>query len=294
MFTGFNLKLCKEEFENIIREEGKSLSYYKEIGEEHLSAKKANFKENIEHYIDSGVADGTKIEDDWFPKVEADIFISHAHKDEELALALSGWMHEKFQVDCFIDSCVWGYVDDLLESINSVYSNKRESSDGGYLYTHAKCNTASKHVDVMLCIALQKMIDKVETTFVINTDTSISKYKDIYQNATFSPWIYSEIVCTQIVRKQSLSKYRKEELIVKGIYESFNQKEDEYKAMYQVSLDHLQNIGQEELNNWKLKWNMVKNKKNRYSLDELYKLTIPEKMEKVIQFHKDENHIILG
>ena len=58
---------------------------------------------------------------------------------------------------------------DLLEMINDEYSDKRNKPSGGCIYDHKKCNTASKHVDTMLTIALYKMIDKAEikTTFFI-------------------------------------------------------------------------------------------------------------------------------
>lgn len=32
-----------------------------------------------------------KIEEDWFPQINADIFLSHAHADEKTIIALAGW-----------------------------------------------------------------------------------------------------------------------------------------------------------------------------------------------------------
>ena len=122
--------------------------------------------------------------------MEADVFISHSHADEKLAKGLAGWLHSCFGLTCFIDSCVWGYADDLLEMINDEYSDKKNKPSGGCIYDHKKCNTASKHVNTMLTIALYKMIDKSEITILLNTNSSIKKYKDIYQQTTYSPWIY--------------------------------------------------------------------------------------------------------
>lgn len=210
MFAGFNLKLGMDDFKQMIGNNQTMFNMYKELGEKHLKGKKAKYEEDIENYILKGtVADGTKLEDDWFPKINADIFISHSHRDKELVFALAGWLHKEFGVDCFIDSCVWGYIDKLLEKINDKFSDKKPKPDGGALYNHEKCNTASKHVNIMLCMALQKMIDKVEAVFVVNTPNSISGYEEVYKDSTFSPWIYSEIVCTQIVRNKDLLEYRK-------------------------------------------------------------------------------------
>lgn len=294
MFVGFNLKLCLDEFKDIIMGESGDVSYYKRKGENQLASKKNEFKKNIEEYIKNGIADGTKLEKDWFPDVKADIFISHSHSDADLAMALAGWLHEKFKVTCFIDSCVWGYVDDLLEMINSEYSNKREDKDGGYLYDHKKCNAASKHVNVMLCMALQKMIDKVETTIVINTENSISKYEDIYESATFSPWIYSEILCTSMVRRKSLSEYRKKDLETKSFTESYYQVNNEYKAVYRISLDHLKDIDKEKLVTWWMDWESVDKETNRYALDELYKLVFPQDMKKIRELHQKQSFSVLG
>lgn len=277
MFTGYNLKINESSKEFFLR--------YREDGEEYLKHQKAEFKKKIEDYILNGIADGTQIERDWFPTIEADIFISHSHNDEELAKGIAGWLYKNFELKCFIDSCVWGYADDLLEKINEGFSDKRKDIDGGYLYNHKKCNTASKHVNTMLSVALQKMIDKTEVTILLNTNSSISKYEDVYQDATYSPWIYSEIICTQIVRKKPLIEYRKMP-ILKHVYESA-QMNEEYSAAYEVSLDHLNILNEKMLCQWKERY-----KKRKitylldYPLDYLYEISNQKKMEKWKNFNE--------
>lgn len=94
----------------------------------------------------------------------------------------------------------------------------------------------------MLTIALHKMIDKTEVTFLLNTDNAISKYEEVYQQATYSPWIYSEIV-----RKKSISEYRN-----KICLEQFSAKSnDGFAAAYKVSLEHLKEIDMQCLEEWK-------------------------------------------
>lgn len=257
MVTGYNLRLDKNT---------SKFQDYVELGENHLSEQKAKITKCLQNYIINGIADGTKLEKDWFPEIEADIFISHSHADEELAKGLAGWLKRTFELNCFIDSCVWGYSDKLLDKINNDYSDRQDKPTGGCIYDHKKCITASKHVDTMLTIALHKMIDKTEVTFLLNTDNAISKYAEVYQQATYSPWIYSEIVCTEIVRKKSISEYRN-----KICLEQFSAKSnDGFAAAYEVSLEHLEEIDMQCLEEWKKSY---EKRKVIYPLDSLYKLT---------------------
>ena len=268
MVTGYNLHLDKDitKFQD-----------YVQIGETHLSGQKAKVSENLKKYVIDGIVDGTQIEKDWFPQMEADVFISHSHADEKLAKGLAGWLHSCFGLTCFIDSCVWGYADDLLEMINDEYSDKKNKPSGGCIYDHKKCNTASKHVNTMLTIALYKMIDKSEITILLNTNSSIKKYKDIYQQTTYSPWIYSEIVCTEIVRKKPISEYRWKSFLEHS-FDKSQARNDGFSAVYAVSLEHLEFLDILKLLEWKKIYDKCK---VRYPLDYLYKLTYKKETEKI-------------
>lgn len=267
MVTGYNLCLDRDE---------KDFQNYIDIGKKHLNEQKAKTKDCLQEYIKNGIADGTQIEKDWFPQIEADIFLSHSHEDEKLALGLAGWLNKTFGLKCFIDSCVWGYADDLLEQINCEFSDKQKNLAGGYTYNHRKCITASKHVDTLLTIALHKMIDKAEVTLLLNTQNSISKYEDVYQEATYSPWIYSEIICTQIVRKKKISDYRSGAQL--EYFEKSNSGKDGFNAAYGISLDHLKKIGCAHLSRWEKIYDTYK---EAYPLDCLYKLTHVEETKSI-------------
>ena len=127
MFIGFDLHI--EEQTEFFRN-GKGYSYYVRLGEMHLEKQIANYKEDLKAYITSKEIDGTKIQEEWFPEIEADIFISHSHEDKDLACALAGWLYDTFKLKCFIDSCVWGDSKELLELMNSELSNKRVNEKG--------------------------------------------------------------------------------------------------------------------------------------------------------------------
>lgn len=267
MFAGFDLNINKTFFANIT---DSSFEYYRKKGECHLGALKAKYKDNIQAYILDDIVNGTKVQSDWFPEVKADIFISHSHIDEDLANAFAGWLNDTFGLRCFIDSNVWGYADDLLEMLNDKYSNKRSDPNGGYLYTHEYCNKVSQHVNMMLNIALQKMIDRVESVFLLNTGNSIHiADSDTTISTTYSPWLYSEIVCSEIVRKKPLSAYR-----LQPILEFAHEAKEEFRAdssltvSYDISTEHLVKINAVILNEW---YNFFMHKAENYPLDILYK-----------------------
>lgn len=276
MYIGFNLRLDKNA--DIF---GDSLNYERlqEIGENHLNKQKAIFEQMLESYVVDDVIDGTKIQNEWFPQIEADIFISHSGKDGGLTNALAGWIYETFGLRCFIDGNVWGYSKTLLEQMNSKFSNKRKDSDGGYLYDHESCNRVSQHVNMMLSIALQKMIDKVEAIILLNTDNAVKVCSNTQMEKTYSPWIYAEISCTQFVRKKPLLAYRNYSKISKvyfGVTESV-QFAMHSAISYTVSLKHLKSLSADDLHKWKC---LCVSKDYEYKMDALYDIVCPGEVEK--------------
>lgn len=279
MFVGFNLYI--DESADIFRN---SYGYtnLKEIGEKHLRNQKAQYETDLIKYVTDKEIDGSKIQNEWFPQIDADIFISHSHKDRNLACALAGWLHTNFGLKCFIDFNVWGYCEDLLEDMNSRLSDKRSNGEGGYLYNHQSANQVSQHVNAMLSIALQKMIDKVETVIFLNTHNAVQVCTDSHMNKTYSPWIYSEIISTQIVRKKPLLVYRHYATLQHGarmaLFESA-QSVMQWAISYSVSLKHLVPLNEDNLNRWKEKYDSNKSNYD-YALDALYEFMCPGEVEK--------------
>lgn len=265
MYRGFNLTLGENFFD--------SFYDFVNLGRTHLARNKAQTEKQLMAYLyDDKTIDGTKLMKDWFPEIKADIFISHSHADEKLANALAGWLNSKFELKVFIDSNVWGYSSELLEKINYKYSNKRSDPEGGWLYTHSKCNLASQHVNIMLSTALQKMIDKTECVIFLNTDKSVKEkvYADNCINETHSPWIYTEILCTQIIRKIIPDRLKKQELRHgENIYECASMQES-LDIAYKLSLDHLTKINRDTLHSWE---DETKKATGVIALNTLYSLT---------------------
>ena len=274
MFTGFNLTIDKKFFASLEN----SIETYKSLGEEQLNKYNATCETNLKKFIiEEEEISGTKLQEDWFPQIKADIFISHSHIDEELALILAGWLSSEFNLTCFIDSCVWGHSDTLLENLNNKYSNKRKNPKGGFLYSYNSCNKVSQHVNMMLNVALHKMIDKTEAIFLLNTSNSIEKFDDDEINKTYSPWLYSELICSALIEKKPLFTYRSAPMC-----ESENQ-DNKIKIVYDIPVNHLIDLSKDDLKNWKEKksTNLYSsypineiNLENEINLDTLYKIKI--------------------
>ena len=173
------------------------------------------WRKEIENSLDKYVADGingeeldaSAIEYDWFPAVKADIFLSHSHADEDLIVDLAAWLHYYLGLNAFIDSRVWSYCDDLLQNIDDTYCR----CDYPYeeFLNYSKVKQSASHVYMLLNSALMKMIDAAECFIFAGTVNSCTQTASLnmmpsdikYNNySTFSPWIYSELLISRLIR----------------------------------------------------------------------------------------------
>lgn len=232
-----------QDLKNLINE-------YEEKGKNLMESKKESIKNDLKSYVkDEGVIDFTSIQRDWFPTVEADIFISHSHKDIDVINALAGWLNEKFNVEVFVDSYIWEYCDELLREIDEAYCKK----PSGELFDYYKRNFSTTHVHLTLVNALNKMIDKTECVIFVDTDNSLSLRSDI-EIGTSSAWIYSELLATRMLRvkvpqrikanieKREIEKYAMNEMFT-GLYRTNGD------HLILLSASDLENIGNMSLSN---------------------------------------------
>lgn len=134
------------------------------------------------------------------------------------------------------------------------------------IYDYNKRNRSTSHVYMMLSTALAKMIDKCEGVFFVNTPNSISADKYIKgSEVTDSPWIYSEIAMTSLVRKRSPLEHRKK---ISEARDSMESIEKSLRIEYDVDLSHLTQLSIQDLVRWSDE-NIVKGSS---ALDSLYKL----------------------
>lgn len=252
MYKGFNLDIQFDKDE---------LSRFYSLGNEQFEKNKDIVNSTLKDLLlTKGNINGTKMQDDWFPQVDANIFISHSRNDQPSAIILAGFLKSAFGLKVFIDSCIWGYSNNLLKLID----NKFCLQPSGY-YDYNKRNQSTTHVHIMLSTALNMMIDKTECIFFLNTPNSIKTSGVI--SSTESPWIYSEITMSNLIRKKKLTTYRKEgtRVFSKGGLAGPVMESIEYK----LDLNHLTEIDKNDLRKWHKEY-----QKNQvtYPLDILYRL----------------------
>lgn len=233
MYKGFNLENISEIDLKIETNKNKSFEEYNY----------SNFKQIIEENLDNFILNGgsikaVEIQNNWFPNIKADIFISHSHKDEELAIKLGDWLFNNFGLKSFIDSIVWKYSRDLLNKIiskNNTYIYR--TYPDGVTYKYKETLNMSSHIDMILSTSLIKMIDNCECLFFLNTPNSINE-TDAIENKTYSQWIYFETYISSIIDKKAPRGYSKEST-------DFS---DTIK--YRVNIEHLYKLTHVELKEW--------------------------------------------
>lgn len=258
MYAGFNL-------EYVYRGGGN----YESLGETLTSRQSAAVKKKLDSFLDAnGILDGSKMRANWFPAIDAQVFISHSHKDKRAAVELAGWLNQEFGLSSFIDSCVWGCADDLLRLIDDKYC----LNPSGDYYNYSKRNRSTSHVHMMLTTALSKMIDQSECLMFLNTPSSITPASVINESEkTDSPWIYSEIAMTRLIRRKTPQQHRS---IIRAdsVQKTVMAMDESFKVNYDVQLDHLTDLSFTQLKVWARNCR-ARNLTGPNSLDELYTLT---------------------
>jgi hypothetical protein len=214
----------------------------------------------LKDFLENGKIDGTKMRDHWFPEIKAEVFISHSHSDKTDAIKLAGFLAKNFGLNSFIDSCVWGYADDLLKQIDDQYclNVARET------YSYEKRNGSTSHVHMMLSTALGTMIDAAECVIFMNTPNSITSQAAV--SKTQSPWIYYELGLMRLIRKRPPERL---------IMESFANKRAGLQVEYSVPLGNLTPLKAADLNGWVEQWAAAR-AGAVHALDLLYEVA-PEK-----------------
>lgn len=265
MYRGFNLKLNVDDggfvSQNVEEE------FYKR-GFRLYEDNRKKIETELDSYLinNSKVLDGSAMQSDWFPLVEADIFLSHSRKDEKRAISLAGMLDYVFNISVFIDSCIWGYSDELLKKIDNKYCLSEE----GLLYDYEKRNASTSHVHMMLATSLSKMIDRAECLFFLNTPNALSTNNIV--NKTRSPWIYHELATSKIIKtsrplRRQINYFSNEKYLEKALSES----QDSLLIDHLIDLKHLQDLDKADLWKW-IGSNRSAKASGKHPLDVLYDL----------------------
>ncbi len=234
MYKGYQIQLSNTQFEK-----------YSHIGENIYINDRENFRQSLSKHTNKfGNIDVTSLETEWFPMVEADIFISHSGKDKKIVFGLMGWIKENFGLTVFVDSAIWGNSNELLKEIDDKYC----LNENGETYSYDKRNESTSHVHMILSMALTKMIDKSECIMFCRTPNSLP-----YNHSTLktdSPWIYSEITATQLLRRKSRNGVIMHKNAI--LNETFSA-EQRASFEYELPLSAFDLIDSKVLNEWKEK-----------------------------------------
>lgn len=214
----------------------------------------------------SGDLVASKLMSTWFPQVNAHVFISHSHRDNEDVLGLAGWLKDKFGLDAFVDSSAWGYADTLLKKIDKEYCYKEDTKT----YDYGRRNLSTAHVHMMLTSALMRLIDSTECVFFLNTPNSTTTDKHLSEQTTESPWLYSELLITSLIRSRSRKSHRKGKVIAKALREDSAALES-MNIEYEADTSHLLPLSMTDLTAWAVV-NPEAARNSAASLDTLYDL----------------------
>lgn len=268
MYRGFNLKLDKDIFSD------KEINYYSRIAETKISDSMKNFPFlNVSTLKEEIVLDAKQIMKEYFPQYNKfDIFLSHSHNDIDLALTIAGILKKEFHLNVFVDSIVWKNCTDLLRSIDNEYCRIKKGS-----YDYNKRNYSTSHIYLILMNSLNIMIDECETLFFLNTPNSISLEDNLDNlddlDRTLSPWIFSEIQTSKIIRKKIPNRNI-------PLMESTKYFSTDLKISYPLELDHLTNISRYNF----LKWIKGNYNNPNSALDGLYEICPLEKHSNINRF----------
>lgn len=288
MYSKFNLSIS-DYFYN--KELNRHLGSGKELYENHEAHAKKSLKEFI---YDNGHIDGTAMKSNWFQIEDVDIFISHSHQDITKVKAFAGWLYDEFGLIAFIDSCVWGYCNDLLKQIDDDHCKKKD----GKTYDYDLRNYTTSHVHMMLSTALTEMIDNTECVMFYNTPNSICLVDDLQmiknekKKVTLSPWIYHELAMTSLVRKSEPSRTVSllEDVVIHKAFSEQNNINIEHDV--NKYLDEMIFVTSDELELWKRNYEILTHKldgdsipfirgyENIHPLDVLYNLPVLSKINK--------------
>jgi len=89
-----------------------------------------------EYFNELEKLNGNEIMKEWFPIItkKFDIFLSHSHKDIELALIIAGILKKRHNLEVFVDYIVWGNYINLLKSIDDNFCKSNDKKNGIYDY----------------------------------------------------------------------------------------------------------------------------------------------------------------
>lgn len=235
MYLGFDLKLDGDFF--------KASSVERDKFEENQNLRVGKLEE---YFLSADVIDAERVLNFLFPNSKSThVFLSHSHADRDLAINFAVGLKRQFDLNVFVDSCVWGSSTSLLRSIDDKYCMQTSGS-----YNYNKRNQSTAHVYMILITALQRMINECECLFFLNTDNALPLKKSIRAGEkTYSPWIHSELMFSSMVQRVRWARPMFESANYNKSYATAN---DGFrlKVAHEAVLSHLNSMNDLRLSQW--------------------------------------------
>ena len=261
---------------------GDTIDYYFGIGKNLYDNQKTKIEDSLkDFYLNEDTLNGREMKDKWFPKIEADVFLSHSHKDEKTIIALAGYLYEKFHIKSFIDSTVWGYANDLLRLIDDEHCKPKGPAN--YNYDYNSRNYSTSHVHLMLNTALLEVLDGTECVIFVETPNSIQSVEETINKGTYSPWIYSELNLINYLRiktpKRLLDMYKGQfntrdgEIVLSENWQIWHDVSTPLEALIPLHGNHLNALAACRIHNKQEEKKLIAQE----NLDRLYKMVKREK-----------------
>lgn len=269
MFSKFNYTPSDSFYMN-------ELNKYITFGEDLYNTNKKEIEKNLSEFIsEDGVINGSKLKANWFSVSKKDIFISHSHKDIQKVKAFAGWLKKNFGLDAFIDSCCWGYCDDLLSKIDDRYCYNPSTETFNYRLR----NYTTSHVHMMLATALTEMMDQTECVIFFNTPNSINMNEELdninNDKKTKSPWIYHELMMTSMLRE---NEPKRKSIVLEHSFSKHLDAKNEFQVEYDVDkvVKSMPTLSDFKLQIWCERWKNTTKGFNDSPLDLLYSIVFPK------------------
>lgn len=239
MYRGFDVRLGDLWFD--------SKPKYREVGQAIFDANKLVAKQTLNALRDpSGDLNADAIMKEWFPDVKPHVFISHSHQDSVHAITMAGWLESRFKLSAFVDSCAWGYADDLLAEIDKKYCWRPETET----FSYEMRNKSTAHVHIMLNSALMRLMNSAECVFFINSPNSISTQNYIRsEQTTDSPWLFSELTITRLIQKRWPHEHRGKKVMIKSA-RTHDAAMEAIQIEYPADTHHLTPLAAPDLQRW--------------------------------------------
>lgn len=259
MYKGYHFSMANE----LLSRYAHRLEVYEQIGRD----QKDKAQKVIQEKILSGkwVIDGEGTESEWFPQLKKHVFISHSHKDEGIALLVAGVLKDRLGIDAFVDSAAWGCYRELAECLYAVA--KRGYPRIALQHDAQLRMSATEHAHCMLSKSLIQMMDRCECLIFLDTPASVGlRNIDTAECSTFSPWIYTEIEASRVLRRY---KYpRSVRKVINESLRSFAMDEaPQLEVVYPLNIEHLGKLSPQAFLQWVTKAEEIK----RCLVDDQYK-----------------------